>query len=115
MKIETSYNLHDTVFFLESGNSVGDVSVRCGMIKEIEIKISDNGGTCEVTYKIIMDSSASYQNDWFEVNEEFLFKNEKDVMKFFNKNMKIQLEKTEDKRERLESLVLNEDVDDLPF
>jgi len=114
MKIETEYNLRENVFFLEHGNKTGDVNVRCGMIKGFEILCTDNG-VQEIVYKLLLDTDSYNNNNWPEISEKFLFRNEHDVMKFFKSNMKIQLENAESKRKRLEEAIINEDPDDLPF
>jgi len=113
MNFDSKYNIHDTVLYLHSNGETGNVDVRGGLVKGITIKCIENLQT-SIIYEVVVN--VDYRDeDWIEIPEEFLFNDEKDVMKFFRKNMKVQLETVEAKRKRLEAVMRSEDLDDLPF
>jgi len=118
MNVETKYNIHDSVLFLkDNGNSTGDVAVKGGIVRSFTINCEDTS-IIKIVYGVIMDPDRmDGDGEWVEIYEHHLFKDEKDVMKFFRKNMKIQLEDVETKRKRLEEAgkPCGDFDDDLPF
>lgn len=109
MKLDSKYNINQSVCFLRPLGGNGNVEVQGGIIKQINVICNARN---EVEIKYIVSASPGQ----LEIKEEYLFREEKDVMKFFYKNMKIQLEDVEIKRKRLETQdVIDDNDDSLPF
>ena len=73
MKVETKYNVNQTVYFMHENK------IKSGEIAVINIEVVTNDNSISITYKIF-----NYQNDTFAESE--IFSSKKELLEYLENN-----------------------------
>jgi len=109
--IYAKYDLNDVVFFLFNTNSniPTKIELYCGIIKQVNVLKSIEG--LEISYVLDVCNNDGYTQRELEINENYLFENEKDLFKLFKENIRSYL--NPDNIKNFRRMIKEED--DLPF
>ena len=111
MNIQTKYDSGDTVFFIKAGKKKGDVSIRMAQVIGFSA-VHHNGHNIEITYNIKeIYTGFGSSNEEHQIDEDFLYQNEGEILAFFKGNIRAFLNKNKEFNGR----VKEPEKDDLPF
>jgi hypothetical protein len=111
MNIQTKYNPGDYLFFIKNGKKKGDVSIRPVQVLSITA-FHSNGQNDEITYKVKeIYTGFGTSNEEHDIEEDFLYQNEGEILAFFKGNIRSFLNKNKEFNGR----VKEPEKDDLPF
>lgn len=114
MNIITEYNIGDFVYFMDKQNRdvIGDIKIYGGIIESITCYIKNQ--KTEINYIISVTNPLRGR---YELNERFLFKNIKDINKFFTNNMRQFLDESFVSKETFDDDTDGgeEDMEDIPL
>lgn len=116
MNVSTKYNIDDYVLFVLSDRTqeTGNINIFYGYIKQIEILKTDRH--LNIHYRIKQTKSSNE----YTINEKYLFKDVKEIFKFFNQNARNFLNVDKQAFKLNDSLTAGINIDtlnddDLPF
>lgn len=111
MNIQTKYNPGDYLFFLRAGKKKGDISIRPVQVLTITF-VHVNGQNDEITYKVKeIYTGFGSSNEEHDIDEDFLYQNEGEILAFFKGNIRSFLNKHQEFNGRIKE----PKEDDLPF